>query len=94
MVSGYKDDLYRAIRTFFQAFISTLALLAIPMLGNIQAAAAGNGEVIYDLNAAGNILVAAVAAGFIALITYAWNLTETITGVSVLKPPVRDEPNA
>lgn len=82
-----KDAIRRAARTFGQAFIGVLALTAIPVLRDIMGAAIGGGEVKIDLTVWQNIIFAALAGGFIALISYLQNAGEE-KGVipPVLKP--------
>lgn len=82
-----KDALRRAARTFGQAFVGVLALTAIPVLRDIVQAAVGGGEIKIDLNAWQNIALAALAGGFIALISWAQNMLEDKGKLpAVLKP--------
>lgn len=78
------DALKRAIRTFFQGFVATLALLAIPALNNLIQAVAGGGDVELDVNLWQGIAVAAIAGGTVALISWAQNTLEVKTGTPIL----------
>ena len=78
------DALKRALRTFFQGFVATLALLAIPALNNLVQSVAGGGDVEIDVNLWQGIGVAAVAGGTVALISWAQNALEEKTGTPVL----------
>ena len=78
------DALKRAVRTFAQGFVATLALLAIPALNNLVQAVAGGGDVEIDVNLWQGIAVAAVAGGTVALISWAQNALEEKTGTPVL----------
>ena len=68
--STMNDAAKRALRTFAQGFVGVLALIAIPALNNIVQAVAGGGEVEVDVNFWQGILIAAVAGGVIALISF------------------------
>lgn len=79
------DALKRAIRTFLQGFVATLALLAIPLGQSVIQTVAGGGQLELDLNVWGAVGVAAVIGGGIALVTWAQNALEEKTGKAVLK---------
>lgn len=79
------DALKRAIRTFVQGALGVAALLFVPFLQSLINAAAGNGEVDVDANALQKILIAVVAGGVIALITWGQNLFEDKTDKTLLK---------
>lgn len=79
------DALKRAIRTFLQGFVATLALLAIPLGQSVIQTVAGGGQLELDLNVWGAVGVAAVIGGGIALISWAQNALEEKTGKAVLK---------
>lgn len=78
------DATRRALRTFLQGFIATLALLAIPALNTLVQSVAGGGDVSIDVNLWQGIGVAAVAGGTVALISWAQNALEEKTGTTVL----------
>ncbi len=81
-----RNAIIRAIRTFFQAFLGTFAVLAIPFLTNlITAAGDAEGYLRIDLTTLGNAAIAGVIAGVIALITFFQNLLEDNTAVNVPK---------
>lgn len=79
------DALKRAIRTFLQGFVATLALLAIPLGQSLIQTVAGGGQLEIDVNVWGAVGVAAVVGGGIALVTWAQNALEEKTGKAVLK---------
>jgi len=79
-----KDAAKRALRTFVQGVIATLALLGLPILNNLIQSAAGGGEVIIDVNAWRTILIAVIAGGLVALISWAQNELEAKTGKDLL----------
>lgn len=78
------DSTKRAVRTFAQGFVATLALLAVPVLNNLVQAVAGGGEVTVDVNAWQSIGIAAVAGGTVAVISWAQNALEDKTGTNLL----------
>lgn len=78
------DQLKRALRTFVQGAIATLALLAIPILTNITTSVAGGGNAEIDTNLWGNIVIAVCAGGLAALISWAQNAIEEKTGTNIL----------
>lgn len=78
------DATKRAVRTFVQGFVGTLALLAVPVLNALVQAVAGGGEVEIDVNVWQSIAIAAVAGGVIALIAWAQNEFEDKTGKTLL----------
>ena len=79
------DALKRAIRTFLQGFVATLALLAIPLGQSVIQTVAGGGQLELDLNVWGAVGFAAVIGGGIALISWAQNALEDKTGKAILK---------
>jgi hypothetical protein len=79
------DALKRAIRTFLQGFVATLALIAIPLGQNLIQTVAGGGNLKIDVNLWGAVGVAAVVGGGIALVTWAQNALEDRTGKAILK---------
>jgi TRAP-type C4-dicarboxylate transport system permease small subunit len=90
------DALRRAIRTFLQAFVGTLSLLLIPFLSDIAKSAgeADKGIVEISTDALGNILIAAVVAGVIALISFVQNELEDKTNMpAILKAPASSGQN-
>lgn len=78
------DAAKRAVRTFAQGFIGVLALIAIPALNNLIQAVAGGEQVQLDVGLWRAILIAAIAGGVIALISWAQNALEDRGHVSVL----------
>lgn len=79
-----RDAAKRALRTFVQGFVGVLAVIAIPALNQLVQAVASGGEVAIDVNLWQGILIAAVAGGVIALISWAQNLLEATTHRTVL----------
>lgn len=82
------DALKRAIRTFLQGFVGILAILAIPALNNLITAVGSGERVELDVNLWQGIVIAAIAGGVIALISWGQNALEDATGVK----PLRDTP--
>lgn len=78
------DSLRRALRTFCQGAIATLALLAIPVLNGLVQSVAGGGNADIDVNLWGSIVVAAAAGGLAALISWGQNALEQRTGKDLL----------
>jgi hypothetical protein len=70
------DSLRRAIRTFTQAFLGTLAVLAIPALTDIMRAASSAEPYEIDFRFWQSVIVAACASGIIALIAFLQNFLE------------------
>ena len=62
-----------AAKTFAQAFVGVLALLAVPVLTSWAVDLQNGGDVTVDINFFTKLLVAAVGAGIAALISFAWN---------------------
>ena len=83
------DAVRRAIRTFIQGFIGVLALVAVPQLTNIVNDAVDGRAISVSLDVWQSVVVAAIAGGVIALISWAQNELEDTTGKAVLKqtPP-------
>ena len=82
------DAIRRAIRTFLQAFVGTLAALAIPALTDLVRSI-GNAEP-YEIDFAfwQGVGIAATLAGIIALISWAQNQLEDHTSTpAILKAP-------
>lgn len=82
------DWLRRGVRTFVQAFIGVMATTMVPILYDlIQAAGEADGELVkIDVNLLGNVLISAVVAGIIALISMGQNWAEDNTRLpAVLK---------
>ena len=80
------DALRRALRTFLQAFVGTLAVMLVPFLLDLmKAAGESDGELVaIDVNFLGNVAIAATVAGIIALISWAQNALEQTTGKELL----------
>ena len=78
------DIAKRTLRTFVQGAVGVLALLAVPELTALIAAAAGGERVAVDVGVWRTILIAAIAGGVIALIAFAQNALEARTGKALL----------
>lgn len=77
-----------ALKTFLQAFIGVLVLLAVPTLGNWVTSVQSGGEVSVDLEWWTKVFIAAVGAGIAALISFIWNsLNKTTETPVVVDPP-------
>ena len=78
------DPIRRAARTFLQAFIGTLALLAIPALSDLVRSISSSEP--YQINFAfwQGVVIAACLSGLIALISFAQNAFEDKTGVEII----------
>ena len=74
----------RAVRTFAQGFLGVLAVLALPVLNDLISSAAGGGEVTVDVDVWRKILIAGIAGGVIALISFGQNAFEQKTGKDIL----------
>jgi len=62
-----------AVKTFLQAFLAILVLLAVPVLTG-WAETIGNGErIVIDVDFWLQVLIAATGAGIAALISLVWN---------------------
>ena len=78
------DAARRALRTFAQGFVATLALVAIPPLRAIIEAVVGGHSVEIDVSVWQGIALAAIAGGLIALISWGQNIVEDKTGKDML----------
>ena len=67
-----------ALKTFLQAFLAILVLLAVPVLTRWAVDLQNGGEIVVDVNVFVQILIAAVGAGIAALISYAQNKISVI----------------
>lgn len=67
-----------AVKTFIQAFLAILVLLAVPILTRWAVDLQNGGEIVVDVNVFVQILIAAVGAGIAALISYAQNKISVI----------------
>ena len=80
------DWLRRALRTFLQAFVGMVALIGFPIAQNIINAATNGEPVQIDVDAWKRVLIAALFAGAVALISALQNALEDKAGVpAVLK---------
>lgn len=70
------DAARRALRTFAQAFVGTLALLAIPALTDLIRAISNAEPYEIDFRFWQGVVIAACAAGVIALISFLQNFLE------------------
>jgi hypothetical protein len=66
-----------AAKTFLQAFLAILALLAVPVLTSWAGTIQDGGSIEVDLRFWTQVLVAALGAGIAALISAAWNWSKT-----------------
>lgn len=90
------DALRRALRTFFQAFVGTLSVMLVPFLYDlVKAAGEADGQLVrIDVNFLGNVAIAAIVAGIIALISWAQNELEDKTGMpAIMKAPASEGQN-
>ncbi len=62
-----------AAKTFLQAFLAILVLLAVPVLTSWAETIGNGGRIVIDLDFLLQALVAATGAGIAALISLAWN---------------------
>lgn len=67
-----------AAKTFAQAFLAILALLAVPVLTGWAGTIADGGRIAIDLDFWVQVLIAATGAGLAALISLAWNWAKTV----------------
>jgi hypothetical protein len=80
------DSLRRAIRTFVQAFVGTLAVLAIPALTDLVRSISSAEPYEIDFRFWQGVVIAACASGVIALVSWLQNFLEDKGAVpSVLK---------
>lgn len=80
------DWLRRAARTFLQAFVGMVALIGFPIAQNIINAATNGEPVSIDVDAWKRVLIAALLAGAVALVSALQNALEDKAGVpAVLK---------
>lgn len=88
------DSARRAIRTFAQSFVGTLAVLAIPALTSIIRSVANAEPYEIDFKFWQGVVIAACAAGVIALLSFLQNALEDHTGMpAVLKSPASSGQN-
>ena len=88
------DPLRRGLRTFFQAFVATLALLAIPALTDMVRAVSSSEPYELDFRFWQGVIVAACASGLIALISWFQNFLEDKGAMpAVLKAPASSGAN-
>ena len=89
------DAIRRAIRTFLQAFVGTLATLAIPALTDLVRAIANAEPYQIDFAFWQGVGIAATLAGIIALISWAQNALEDKTPAvpAILKAPASEGQN-
>lgn len=81
-----KDTMKRAARTFLQAFVGVMVVMLIPwLLGLVEAAGESDGRIVaIDVNFFGNVLIAGIAAGVVALVSFLHNVLEDNTPVQIL----------
>ena len=79
--SSRYDWLRRAARTFLQAFVGMVALIGFPIAQNIINAATNGDPIQFDVDAWKRVLIAALFAGGVALISLVQNLLEDKAGV-------------
>ncbi len=85
------DTAARALRTFAQGFIGVLAIVAIPVLNDIVSSVGSGGEVTIDVDLWRGIAIAAVAGGLIALVSWAQNRLEDVTGHDLVASRGRED---
>ena len=79
MNSDYTQTILKgAAKTFVQAFLAILVLLAVPILTRWAVDLQNGGSISIDVNIFVQILIAAVGAGIAALISYAQNRINAI----------------
>lgn len=66
-----------ATKTFLQAFLAILVLLAVPVLTGWADTIGNGGRIAIDLDFWLQVLIAASGAGIAALISLAWNWSKT-----------------
>jgi len=66
-----------AAKTFLQAALAILVLLAVPELTGWAKDIQDGGTIDIDLHWWGNVLIAALGGGIAALISMAWNWAKT-----------------
>jgi len=76
--------LKRAVRTFLQAFVATLAVLAVPALSDLVRAISSSESYELDFRFWQGVLIAASLAGAISLISWAQNALEDAGRVPML----------
>ena len=82
------DALRRGVRTFLQAFVGFLVLFAIPALQDLIRAVSSGEDYQFNFGFWQAIVVAAVASGLVALITWAQNELEDKGAIpALLKAP-------
>lgn len=70
------DSVKRALRTFLQAFVGTLALLAVPAMTDIVRQISSSEPYEIDFRFWQGVVVAACISGVIALVSWAQNALE------------------
>lgn len=82
------DSLRRAIRTFVQAFVGTLALLAVPALTDLVRQISSAEPYKIDFAFWQGVVIAACASGVISLVSWLQNVLEDHTPMpAILKSP-------
>lgn len=66
-----------AAKTFLQAFLGVLAVLAVPVLTSWSTTIGNGGELAIDVGFFVKVAIAALGAGIAALISLAWNWSKT-----------------
>lgn len=66
-----------AIKTFLQAFLAILVVLAVPVLAGWADTVGDGGRIVIDPAFWLHVLIAASGAGIAAIISLAWNWTRT-----------------
>lgn len=64
-------------KTFLQAFLAILMLLAIPVLTGWADTVADGGQIVIDVSFWVQVFIAASGAGLAALISLGWNWSKT-----------------
>lgn len=62
-----------AAKTFAQAFVGILLILAVPVLTSWATTVSNGGDIVIDTDLLANVLIAATGAGIAALISFVGN---------------------
>lgn len=66
-----------AAKTFLQAFLAILVVLAVPVLTGWADTIGNGGQIAIDVRFWLQVLIAAIGAGIAALLSLAWNWSKT-----------------
>lgn len=76
--SGLPDPIRRAVRTFIQAVFGVIVIQAGALAMDAE-------DGVIDVDLWRRVLITAIVAGVIALVTWVYNGIESVTGKSLLK---------